>query len=409
MLTLKRHLYRLLLRLHPAPYRRRFAREMTLDFEDALATFGFARLFLDATRSLARQWTTTPSFVTPNGADAPIPLHPLLAGQYLAIGDDKLKPLELFRGSLLFTVLFFFIGLALNTPGNRVPHGHLPGLPANQADALRRAQDGPFQPRATKSSPGTLVRSTNSAHPDPSARYILGAGNRTGEWGADFFLRCAVISAIVWLVSFLVRRSRSVGGRIGFVAVGGIAIVAAAAYIPAPASPAYALKERFALIHSPQAMRTQPVRTPSFETVTIRPSNPAPGDPPTPVSALAGTPGIESGDSIRITLPIRSLLTSVCDTPSQSQPCIIGGPAWLDSDTYDIQAKIDGTDLAAMRQMSPAQQQYQIELMEQSLLVTRFHLKAHVETRALAASRPAPAQSPVEVLVIDHIDRPSEN
>jgi len=52
-----RHLYHLILRLHPAPFRSEFAHEMALDFENSLSTFGLARLLLDATRSLARQWS----------------------------------------------------------------------------------------------------------------------------------------------------------------------------------------------------------------------------------------------------------------------------------------------------------------------------------------------------------------
>ncbi len=418
MLSFKRRLYRLVLHLHPAPFRNRFAREMSLDFEDALATFGFSHLLLDAIRSLCRQWTKAPVFHA-RATQAPIALHPLLAGQYLAIDDNNLKPFELLRGSLLFAVLLCALSLVVNHGGNYIHAGRLPGLPANQAESIRSAQDGPFQPTPGGRNAGLIHPDENlRSHPESARYFVRPAGQSDAspmpETWPNFLLRCAIISAVVWLVSLLVRRSRSVGVRIGLVALGVIAIVAAAAYVPAPAPPvhAQALPGRFALIDHPPGV--QPLRDPSFETATIRLSHSAPPslqipDSPTPASALSGTPGIESGDSIRITLPIRSLIASVSGMPAGSQPRIVGGPAWLDSDTYDIQAKIDGADLAALRQMSPAQRQYQVELMEQSLLVTRFHLKAHEETRTPAASRLAPAQPPVEVLVIDHIDRPSEN
>jgi uncharacterized protein (TIGR03435 family) len=115
---------------------------------------------------------------------------------------------------------------------------------------------------------------------------------------------------------------------------------------------------------------------------------------------------MRNSDRIHITSPIRFLIASASGMPESR---IVGGPAWLWLDTYDIQAKIGQPLFSDMQQMSPGQQQYQIHLMEQSLLVTRFHLKAHEETRTLPASQLAPAQSPVQVLVIDSIDRPSEN
>lgn len=51
---------------------------------------------------------------------------------------------------------------------------------------------------------------------------------------------------------------------------------------------------------------------------------------------------------------------------------IVGGPAWIESDGYDISAKADSN--AAFEQMRP---------MIQSLLVDRFKLATHHETREL--------------------------
>ena len=413
MLPLKRRLYQLILRLHPASFRDRFAREMSLDFEDALATYGFPRLLADAAGSLGRQWTAAPISFARTAPVAPSPLHPLLAGQYLVLEGEPLTPFELLRGTLLFAVMLFVLSLALKHGGNYIHSGHLPGLPTNQTDTLQRPQDGPFMP-----TPGDPSRNAVLIHPDrnlslhpESARYFVRTEGHSRDplsetWGR-FFLRCAVISAIVWLTSLLVRRNRGIGVRVAFVALGMIAVVLASAYTPAPAPPAHAqaLKGRFALTEYLPALRPlpQPLRDVSFQAATIRLQHSAPEVAQPPASGLAGAPDMESGDGIRITLPIRSLIASASGMPESR---IAGGPAWLWLDTYDIQAKIDGTELAALRQMSPGQQQYQIELMEQSLLVTRFHLKAHEETRTLPGST---VTQPVEVLVIDHIDRPSAN
>src|SRR5229473_3073049 len=51
---------------------------------------------------------------------------------------------------------------------------------------------------------------------------------------------------------------------------------------------------------------------------------------------------------------------------------IVGGPAWLDVDRFDIQAKASGDPSGA-----------QLRLMLQSLLKERFKLVAHRETREL--------------------------
>ena len=54
---------------------------------------------------------------------------------------------------------------------------------------------------------------------------------------------------------------------------------------------------------------------------------------------------------------------------------IIGGPAWMDSERYDVQAKTDCSGGTFSRE--------RLQLMVQSLLEDRFQLKAHWETREL--------------------------
>jgi bla regulator protein BlaR1 len=127
-----------------------------------------------------------------------------------------------------------------------------------------------------------------------------------------------------------------------------------------------------------------------------------------------------------------------------------------ESDRYEVTGKIDAARYAAMQKMSAPRQREQVSLMEQSLLADRFQLKAHVETRQMpeyalvvvksgsqivnktglqgrfnftlkfsgsvddAPALPTALQEqlglrlvsengPMEVVVIDHLERPSEN
>lgn len=56
---------------------------------------------------------------------------------------------------------------------------------------------------------------------------------------------------------------------------------------------------------------------------------------------------------------------------------IPGGPKWIQSDWYDIHAKISESDLAELRKLSPAQQDIEKRAMVKTLLADRFMLKVH--------------------------------
>ena len=104
-----------------------------------------------------------------------------------------------------------------------------------------------------------------------------------------------------------------------------------------------------------------------FEVVAIKPSQAAMG---------AGTNfNLFEGGRIRITNePIRLLIRlafAVQDTQ------ILGGPSWVETDRYDIDAK---ADLAG--KIKPDQ----IGALIESLLVERFNLKFHRETREMSFS-----------------------
>jgi uncharacterized protein (TIGR03435 family) len=60
-----------------------------------------------------------------------------------------------------------------------------------------------------------------------------------------------------------------------------------------------------------------------------------------------------------------------------------GGPAWADSETYQIQAKIDQETVAALNKFSGQQSSEQRRLMLQLLLAERFQLKLSHSTKEL--------------------------
>jgi uncharacterized protein (TIGR03435 family) len=60
---------------------------------------------------------------------------------------------------------------------------------------------------------------------------------------------------------------------------------------------------------------------------------------------------------------------------------IAGAPSWMKAENYDIEAKVDGSDVAELGKFSREQR----NLMLQALLEDRFKLKYHRETKELPA------------------------
>src|SRR5579883_151928 len=101
---------------------------------------------------------------------------------------------------------------------------------------------------------------------------------------------------------------------------------------------------------------------PRFEVAAIRPSNADPGS-----SGFSSRHGRLVGSNVTLK---RSIIGAYSVGPNQ----VVGGPDWLDSDRFDINAKAD-EDAGDSKLM----------LMLQSLLADRFHLVLHRETRPLQA------------------------
>jgi len=62
---------------------------------------------------------------------------------------------------------------------------------------------------------------------------------------------------------------------------------------------------------------------------------------------------------------------------------ILGGPKWLGSEGFDIEAKADSSVAEQLRTLGREQRREQLQAMFQQLLADRFKLKVHWETREL--------------------------
>lgn len=149
---------------------------------------------------------------------------------------------------------------------------------------------------------------------------------------------------------------------------------------------------------------------PSFEVATIKPWKRTPTPPAdgasAPVKVMKVAPvdaGPPTTNQLHMVLPISILITSAYNLPVGSGNRILGGPDWLrqDIDQFEIHAKIEDSEYAAMQKMTPAQQHERVALMEQSLLADRFKLQVHFETRempvyALVAAKGGPRLTPAK-------------
>lgn len=63
---------------------------------------------------------------------------------------------------------------------------------------------------------------------------------------------------------------------------------------------------------------------------------------------------------------------------------ISGLPRWATSDTFDVEAKMDEDTAAAMQKLPRDEHGRRLDLMMQAVLLDRFQLKVHHETRELA-------------------------
>jgi uncharacterized protein (TIGR03435 family) len=100
-----------------------------------------------------------------------------------------------------------------------------------------------------------------------------------------------------------------------------------------------------------------------------------------------------------VNLALRDLIQFAYGVPDSQ---ILGGPTWLDSIMFDIDAKSGATVDAELRALPTEQARPQKQLMVQALLADRFRLKVHQETRllpvyALVVAKDGPKFKPSQI------------
>ena len=83
---------------------------------------------------------------------------------------------------------------------------------------------------------------------------------------------------------------------------------------------------------------------------------------------------------------------------------VVGGPAWIDKDRYDIQGKPPDELRAAMEKMADAERTATVRTMQQALLAERFHLKVHFETREMQVFEMVPAKGGLKITPAAPVD-----
>ena len=106
--------------------------------------------------------------------------------------------------------------------------------------------------------------------------------------------------------------------------------------------------------------------SPSFEVASVSKGEP-PADP------ILVAPGVRRGNSwVANDATLRMLIRAAYAPQYQTHGTIIGGPAWLDTDRFDITARVD-----------PSAGPEAVRLMAQGLLAERFKLVVRRESREL--------------------------
>jgi bla regulator protein BlaR1 len=120
---------------------------------------------------------------------------------------------------------------------------------------------------------------------------------------------------------------------------------------------------------APSLVSAQTVPEPSFEVVSIRPSGPG----------AHSWSYKESPD--RVALTGANARTLVADAYGKDLPNILGGPAWINSEQYDVNATFGDSVAVRLASLSPKDRMDQIFLMLRSAMEQRFGLRTHHETR----------------------------
>jgi uncharacterized protein (TIGR03435 family) len=116
-----------------------------------------------------------------------------------------------------------------------------------------------------------------------------------------------------------------------------------------------------------------PEPVPQFEVATIKPAKP--GD--------HGNGRISGGEVNFNSIPMRALVDLAWDLNENDHENIVNAPKWLDDDKYDIHAKAANDNAGRPASGSLAMDIYEVQDMLRQLIIERFQIKAHMETRPI--------------------------
>ena len=112
---------------------------------------------------------------------------------------------------------------------------------------------------------------------------------------------------------------------------------------------------------------TEDVKVPAFDVVSVKPNKSDSG-----MVRIMGKPDGYSASNVSLKMLIQGAY-------GIREDLISGAPGWADSARFDIDAKVAGSDVEALKKLSPEQRR----LILQPLLADRFKLKMHTETKQL--------------------------
>ena len=131
------------------------------------------------------------------------------------------------------------------------------------------------------------------------------------------------------------------------------------------------------LLMAPTAFAQNPAATPAvaFDVASVKPSNPNP-DPTNPLSQIALMLPQPGGRLTATNTPLRMLIMAAFELRQEAQ--LVGGPADLLAAKYDITAKAPAAFIGPAGMIGK-----ELPQLLRTLLVDRFKLKTHTESREL--------------------------
>jgi len=110
---------------------------------------------------------------------------------------------------------------------------------------------------------------------------------------------------------------------------------------------------------------------PSFGVVSIKPGKPG--------CLSQGIGGFVAGEFQAFCMPLKQIIAYAYGYNTLHDERVFGGPGWIDSANYDLDAKVDVSDLDAYKKLKSPE----IDRMLQKVLAERCNLRVHHESREL--------------------------